>query len=143
MVLTLTYKELSELIENRTGRIPQFEFVNSSTIKIILPVTVMSASLNTQINIRIIKINGVLITVEYTGNRLVNFIGKAVLKRIISRQSEPRLIGDLKSRLLTINMGLIPKLCDILPIVNIDTIYFTPERVTVEGSVVKRKLSEI
>lgn len=139
MLLTLTYNELAKLIENRTDMIAEFAFVDSSTVKITIPVKLMSATINPEIKIKIVNIKGVLLTVEYTGNRFVNFLSKMALRRIIAHQSEPRLLGDLKSRILTINMGLIPKLCDILPIVNLNTIYFTPENVVVEGSVVERQ----
>ncbi len=139
MLLILTYDELGKLIENRTDKVVKFDFVDSSTIKITLPLKVLSAQISPEINIKIVNIKGVLLTMEYTGNSLVNFLGKMALRRIIARQSEPRLLGDLKSRLITINMGLIPKLCDILPIVNLTTIYFTPDNVMVEGSVVERE----
>lgn len=139
MLLTLTYNELAKLIENRSGKVVKFDFVDSSTIKITVPVKLMLAQINPEINIKIVKIKGVLLTIEYTGNHFVNFLSKIALNRIIANQSEPRLLGNRKSRLITINMGLIPKLCDILPIVNLTTIYFTPENVIVEGNVVEKE----
>ncbi|MDE6352283.1 MAG: hypothetical protein K2K88_03970, partial [Muribaculaceae bacterium] len=85
MLLTLTYDELSKLIENQTGKSLKFNRVDSSTVNITTKLSLSFFSINPEIRIRIVEIKGVLLTLEYTGNKLVNILGKTVLNRIQAR----------------------------------------------------------
>ncbi|MDE5969681.1 MAG: hypothetical protein K2G74_02480 [Muribaculaceae bacterium] len=137
MLLTLTYDELSKLIENQTGKSLKFNRVDSSTVNITTKLSLSFFSINPEIRIRIVEIKGVLLTLEYTGNKLVNILGKTVLNRIQARQTEPYICGG-SNRLITINMGLIPKLKELLPIIDIRAIYFNNGHIAVEGNVVDK-----
>ena len=123
MLLTLTYEELSKLIENQTGKSLKFNRVDSSTVNITTSINLSLFNYNPEIKIKIVEIKGVLLTLEYTGNRFINLIGKTVIKRIQAKQTEPYMIGG-NNRLITINMGLIPKLKELLPIIDLRAIYF-------------------
>ena len=133
MLLTLTYDELSKLIENQTGKSLKFNRVDSSTVNITTKLSLSFFSINPEIRIRIVEIKGVLLTLEYTGNKLVNILGKTVLNRIQARQTEPYICGG-SNRLITINMGLIPKLKELLPIIDIRAIYFNNGHIAVAVS---------
>lgn len=136
MLLTLTYEELSKLIENQTGKSLKFNRVDSSTVNITTSINLSLFNYNPEIKIKIVEIKGVLLTLEYTGNRFINLIGKTVIKRIQAKQTEPYMIGG-NNRLITINMGLIPKLKELLPIIDIRAIYFNVNYISVEGNVVE------
>ncbi|MBD5378952.1 MAG: hypothetical protein HDR74_03550 [Bacteroides sp.] len=136
MLLTLTYEELSKLIENQTGKSLKFNRVDSSTVNITTSINLSLFNYNPEIKIKIVEIKGVLLTLEYTGNRFINLIGKTVIKRIQAKQTEPYMIGG-NNRLITINMGLIPKLKELLPIIDIRAIYFNVNHISVEGNVVE------
>ncbi len=135
MLLTLTYDELSKLIKNQTGRMLTFNRIDSSTVSITTKINLSVFDYNPEIKIKIVEIKGVLLTLEYSGNRFINLIGKTVLNRIQARQTEPYMIGGA-NRLITINMGLIPKLKELLPIIDIRAIYFNDSHIAVEGNVV-------
>ena len=136
MLLTLTYEELSKLIENQTGKSLKFNRVDSSTVNITTSINLSLFNYNPEIKIKIVEIKGVLLTLEYTGNRFINLIGKTIIKRIQAKQTEPYMIGG-NNRLITINMGLIPKLKELLPIIDIRAIYFNVNHISVEGNVVE------
>lgn len=136
MLLTLTYEELSKLIENQTGKSLKFNRVDSSTVNITTSINLSLFNYNPEIKIKIVEIKGVLLTLEYTGNKFINLIGKTVIKRIQAKQTEPYMIGG-NNRLITINMGLIPKLKELLPIIDIRAIYFNVNHISVEGNVVE------
>lgn len=136
MLLTLTYEELSKLIENQTGKSLKFNRVDSSTVNITTSINLSLFNYNPEIKIKIVEIKGVLLTLEYTGNRFINLIGKTVIKRIQAKQTVPYMIGG-NNRLITINMGLIPKLKELLPIIDIRAIYFNVNHISVEGNVVE------